>query len=97
MNLSKNLSAVIYILAVVGTLLSSVAMVQTAQAQSAPLSPSQQLARDIFRELVEINTTHPFGSTKAAEAMALRLKAAGFPASDVQVIGPRQDRGNLVA
>ena len=32
------------------------------------LTEQQQLARDIFRELVEINTTHGFGSTRAAEA-----------------------------
>src|SRR5712692_5558730 len=57
-----------------------------------------QLARDILRELIEINTTHSTGSTgKAAEAMAGRLRAAGFAASDVQVLGPRPERANLVA
>jgi acetylornithine deacetylase/succinyl-diaminopimelate desuccinylase-like protein len=35
--------------------------------------------------------------TKAADAMAARLKAAGFPAADVQVIGPDPRKGNLVA
>jgi arginine utilization protein RocB len=61
------------------------------------LSPFQQQARDIFRELVEINSTHEYGSTRAAEAMATRLKAAGFPAADVQVLGQRPEKGNLVA
>ena len=28
----------------------------------------QKLARDIFKELIEINTTSKYGSTKAAEA-----------------------------
>ena len=43
-------------------------------------SPQQQAFRDIYRELVEIDTTDTSGDTlKAAEAMAARLKAAGFP------------------
>jgi acetylornithine deacetylase/succinyl-diaminopimelate desuccinylase-like protein len=70
---------------------------QTLSAQTAMLSSHQQLARDIFAELIEINTTNSFGSTKAAEAIAVRLKAAGFPSSDVLVLGPRPDRYNLVA
>lgn len=42
-------------------------------------SPSQQLALDIYKELVGINTVTPTGDTaKAAEAMAARLRAAGF-------------------
>jgi acetylornithine deacetylase/succinyl-diaminopimelate desuccinylase-like protein len=57
-----------------------------------------QLARDIFRELIEINTTDSAGNTTtAAEAMAARLRAAGFPAEDVQVLGPDARKGNLVA
>jgi acetylornithine deacetylase/succinyl-diaminopimelate desuccinylase-like protein len=55
------------------------------------------LAREIFKELIEINTTDSSGSTtSAAEAMAARLRAAGFPASDMQVIGPNARKGNLV-
>src|SRR5882672_2762453 len=62
------------------------------------LSPDQQLARDVFAELVAINTTHEHGNTTpAAEAMARRLVAAGFPAADVQVLGPRTGNQNLVA
>jgi acetylornithine deacetylase/succinyl-diaminopimelate desuccinylase-like protein len=34
----------------------------------------QKLARDIFRELIEINTTTSKGSSAAAEAMAARLR-----------------------
>jgi acetylornithine deacetylase/succinyl-diaminopimelate desuccinylase-like protein len=61
-------------------------------------SAQDQLARDIFRELIEINTTDSSGNTtKAAEAMALRLKNAGFPEGDVHVFGPDPRRGNLVA
>jgi acetylornithine deacetylase/succinyl-diaminopimelate desuccinylase-like protein len=59
---------------------------------------TRRLARDIFRQLVEINTTDSVGSTTpAAEAMAKRLRDAGFPASDVQVLGPNDRRENMVA
>ena len=56
----------------------------------------QELACDIFRELVEINTTVNMGSTVAAEAMAKRLKNAGFPESDINVVGPQSQHMNLV-
>jgi acetylornithine deacetylase/succinyl-diaminopimelate desuccinylase-like protein len=58
-----------------------------------------QLARSIFQQLVEINTTDSVGSTTvAAEAMAARLRGAGLGASDVQVLRPADPRkGNLVA
>jgi acetylornithine deacetylase/succinyl-diaminopimelate desuccinylase-like protein len=62
------------------------------------LSPTQQLARDIYKELVEINTVTPTGDTGvAAEAMAARFRAAGFDGSDVQVFHPAPRKGNLVA
>src|SRR6266487_4410357 len=55
----------------------------------APLTPFQQLGRDLLRELVETNTTYSAGSTtKAAELLAARFRAAGFPAADVQIVGP---------
>ncbi len=55
-----------------------------------PLSPDHQLARDIFKELIEINTTDtPTGNvTTAAESMAARFRQAGFPAADIHVLGP---------
>lgn len=56
----------------------------------------QILAHDIFRELVEINTTARNGSTRAAEAMAARLESAGFPETDVRVIGPDPEHKNLL-
>jgi len=56
------------------------------------------LARDIFRQLVEINTTDSVGSTTvAAEAMRQRLLDAGFDPGDAQVLGPNERKGNLVA
>ena len=60
------------------------------------LTPHQQLARDLFKELIEINTTEKVGCTKAAEAMAARLKGAGFPAEDVVLVGPAPQHMNLV-
>ncbi|MGD0404183.1 MAG: M20/M25/M40 family metallo-hydrolase [Candidatus Acidiferrales bacterium] len=59
---------------------------------------ANRLARDIYKQLIEINTTDSVGSTTvAAEAMAQRLRDAGYPASDVQVLGPNPRKGNLVA
>ena len=62
-------------------------------AQQSSLTPFQSLGRDLLREMVETNTEHSIGSTtKLAESLAARFRAAGFPAADVQVIGP--DTGN---
>ena len=61
-------------------------------------TPQQRLARDIYKELVEINTVTATGDTaKAAEAMAARLRTAGLPADDVRVFSPAPRKGNLVA
>ena len=58
---------------------------------------SDSEARAIFKQLIEINTTDSAGNvTEAAEALATRLKQAGFPANDVQVIGPSPTKKNLV-
>jgi len=61
--------------------------------------PQDARAKEIFKQLIEINSTDtPAGSvTKAAEAVAARLKAAGFPAADVTVAGPDPRKFNLVA
>ncbi|HEY2431618.1 MAG TPA: M20/M25/M40 family metallo-hydrolase [Vicinamibacterales bacterium] len=66
---------------------------------SAQSGPNDQRARAIYKELVEINTTDtPAGSvTKAAEAMAARLKAAGFAEADIHLLGPDPRKFNLVA
>ncbi|HYP85042.1 M20/M25/M40 family metallo-hydrolase [Variovorax sp.] len=61
------------------------------------LTPQQQRFHAIYKELVEINTTHSAGgTTTAARAMEKRLLDAGFAAGDVQVIEPFPNKGNLV-
>lgn len=62
------------------------------------LNPTQQLSFEIYRELVEINTTASVGDTyEAARAMGARLIAAGIPEADVHVFQTAPKRGNLVA
>ena len=69
-----------------------------AHAQVPAMTPNQALGREILAELIGINTTREHGSTTpAAEAVARRLVAAGFPAADVQVVGPTEKDKNLVA
>ena len=80
--------------ATAGVLLLALASSSPATAQT---GSNDVRAREIFKELIEINTTDSVGNnTQAAEAMAARLKAAGFPASDIQVLGPDPRKGNLV-
>lgn len=67
-------------------------------AHAESLTAQQQLAFDIYKELIEINTVTETGDTaRAAEAMAARLRAAGFSELDVQVFMPAARKGNLVA
>ncbi len=67
-------------------------------ADEARLSPDQQLARTIYKELIEIDTTHSTGNTTvAANAVAKRLAAAGFAQDDIHLLGPTPTKGGLVA
>jgi acetylornithine deacetylase/succinyl-diaminopimelate desuccinylase-like protein len=67
-------------------------------AAAAQSGPNDARAQAIYKELVEINTTDtPAGDvTKAADAMAARFRAAGFPESDIHVFGPDPRKHNLV-
>lgn len=59
---------------------------------------SHKLAHDIFKQLIETNTTESVGNmTTAANEVAERLRAAGFAATDVVVLGPDARHGNIVA
>src|SRR5215475_9041737 len=69
-----------------------------APAGAAELTLQQQAFREIYKELVEINTTDSVGDTvKSAEAMAARLRAGGIPAADIQLISSGPRKGNMVA
>jgi acetylornithine deacetylase/succinyl-diaminopimelate desuccinylase-like protein len=58
---------------------------------------TRKLSREIFQQLIEINTTDSVGNTTiAARAMAKRLLDAGFAADDVKVLGPNDRKCNLV-
>jgi len=58
----------------------------------------QKLTHDIYKQLIEINTSFTTGATTpAAEAMAARLKAEGFPESDIHILGAAPHKMNMVA
>jgi acetylornithine deacetylase/succinyl-diaminopimelate desuccinylase-like protein len=66
----------------------------------ADVGAGEQRFRDLYKELVETNTTLSAGScTLAAERMAARLKAAGFPATDLHPFAApdHPKEGGLVA
>jgi len=63
-----------------------------------PPEPDRVLAREIFKELLEINTPHEHGSTEAAQAIRRRLLASGFAEGDLTFIAPpdRPAKGSLI-
>ena len=68
-----------------------------AGSDAAPDAATRKLAFDVFKQLIEINTTDSVGNTTtAAKAMAQRLLDAGFAPQDVVVAGPNERKGNLV-
>jgi hypothetical protein len=81
------------LLAIAGFLTGHAAAESSASAQSplpAASAEDRTLAREIFKELIEINTTDtPAGNvTTATTAMQKRFLDAGFPAEDVHLLGP---------
>ena len=82
------------------TLAAALAAVLAAPAAAQPLSADKQAFRDLYEELVETNTTLSAGDcTLAAQQVAARMKAAGFPEKDLHVlVEPSHPKeGNLVA
>jgi len=62
------------------------------------LTPHQKLTADIYKQLIESNTSVSTGSvTIGAQAMAQRFRDAGIPESDIFVGGPRPEKFNVVA
>jgi acetylornithine deacetylase/succinyl-diaminopimelate desuccinylase-like protein len=72
------------------------ALGSVARAQQ-PVAADRSLAREILEELVEIPTTQADGTARAAEAIAGRLLAAGFPKQDVHIITSDGNVANVVA
>ena len=80
-----------------GALALSLALGGLATAAAQTLTPQQQRFREIYKELIEINTTHSVGdNTQAARAMEKRLVEAGFAPADIQIFEPFPKKGNLV-
>jgi len=70
-----------------------------ARAQSGALTPEQQALHDIYKQLIETNTEDSAGVgsvTKASEQLAARFRAAGFPDSDIHLVGPTPDKHALI-
>ena len=79
------------------SLLFILACLGTAVAQTMSPEPEKQLAREIYKELVEIKSGYTTGSTTpVTEAVARRLRAAGFPEADIFVGGAVPTKANLV-
>ncbi|OQW73121.1 MAG: peptidase M20 [Proteobacteria bacterium ST_bin14] len=71
------------------SILIAAALLFVAPVASATPRPDQAKFREIYKELVETNTTHSTGDcTLAATRMAARLKAAGFADADLNVFAP---------
>ena len=76
-------------------LLCAVLLVPIANAQLD--ESTKQLAHDIFKQLIEINTTDSVGNVStAADAMAQRFREAGFPDTDIHIGGPNDRKKNVV-
>lgn len=81
-----------------GVLISCVGVAACQSVKPTLPEADKELARDVFRQLIEINTQDSNGSvTAAAEAMRDRLLKAGFAANDLVVDGPTPVKKNLVA
>src|SRR5436190_2166067 len=66
-------------------------------ADTMPPEADQRLAHDIYKEIVEIKSGYTTGATTpVVEAVVKRLRAAGFPDSDIFTGGVIPTKGNLV-
>lgn len=78
-------------------ILSLCVIATTAFADNMPPAEYQKLAHDIYKQLIEINTSVSTGqTTPASKAMAERFLAAGFPASDIVIAGAADHKMNVV-
>jgi hypothetical protein len=66
-------------------------------ADNMPPEAEQRLAREIYKQMIEVKSGFTTGSTTPiAESVAARFKAAGFPASDIFVGGAIPTKANVV-
>ena len=73
---------------------------QSSWSDEIPILPDDdhQLVYNIYKELVESNTTNSAGdNTLAANRVAAWLRVAGFADEDIFVGGPKARKGNMVA
>jgi acetylornithine deacetylase/succinyl-diaminopimelate desuccinylase-like protein len=84
----------LYFIASLCFIFSTIVSVSAQQSQD---EVTRHLALDIYKQLIEINTTDSVGSvTAASEAMAKRFRDAGFPESEIHVLGPNDRKKNVV-
>src|SRR5262249_22199954 len=70
---------------------------QIGSGQTTRPDDEKQLARDAYKQFIEVQSGFTTGSTTpVAEAAAARLKAAGFSDSDIFVGGATPKKANLV-
>ena len=69
----------------------------SAQTYTPPDQQAKDLARNVFQQLIEINTTDSVGSVSAAsKALQQRFLDAGFAKEDLYLGGPNDRKENLV-
>jgi acetylornithine deacetylase/succinyl-diaminopimelate desuccinylase-like protein len=77
----------------------SLSLFLTPKPQAQVDDATKALSHDVFKQLIEINSTDSVGSvTAASEAMAQRFRDAGFAEADIQILGPagKDRKKNLV-
>ncbi|MGA3018936.1 MAG: M20/M25/M40 family metallo-hydrolase [Bryobacteraceae bacterium] len=75
----------------------SLAALSCFAASTMPPEIDQRLAHDIYKEIVEIQSGYTTGATTpVADAIARRLRAAGFPDSDIFLGGAIPKKFNIV-
>ena len=94
-------AAAVVVAAVVVAAMTAGSALAAADATMAAAPRADQLAfRELFRELIETNTSHSIGScTLAAQRMAAHLRAAGYPDSDIHpfAVADHPNDGGVVA
>jgi acetylornithine deacetylase/succinyl-diaminopimelate desuccinylase-like protein len=63
---------------------------------TAALSATDVKARSLLALLIGIDSTHAFGSTRAAQMIADELRREGFADTDVELLLPQSDKGNVL-